>query len=439
LNRDRTPAVMLRVYAREVFIPLAVSFAEKAGLGFGLNKEEALRLTLAVEEVFTYLCRTAAPDRTVEIHCSSGGYYVSLDIALPTDDFNLRAFNLTTPVSLHDDAGLEEMGLVLASRFVDGFRIGRNKGHGLVLTLIIEKSYPVLEAKPPILVQPLAKFSVKRPDPEELKLVVHLIHQHYRDQILPNFCNYPGKLVDMVTGGEYQTAVAVGPTGAIGGAILWHRVGEKTVECFGPYVFGQRRGLGIREELLATCINAIARTHTVGLLNRFPPHDFPQQHFELLGTLSIYSQSGTAQLCNAWFRLMQEDPGCAVWAHPDVQEFLQSQYRRLVLPREIRQTKNEGEQQSFYSVISAEFDRLQGQVMLHPVWPGLDMSDNVARHVELLQHEGIPNVFFVMDLSQAWQGAFTAALLANGFGPRLVLPYAGEGDLLLFQLEGPLS
>jgi hypothetical protein len=432
---------MLRAQAREVFIPLAVAFAEKAALGLGLNLDEALRLTLAVEEVFTYLCLRLAPDQVVEIRCTGAAFYVSLDIVVPTDDFNLRALNLTTPVSLHDDAGLEEIGLVLASRSVDGFRIGRQKqkGHGLVLTMIIEKTYPVLEKGRPLSVQPLPTFSIKTPDPEELKLVVHLINQHYGDQMLPNFCSYPGKVVDMVSSGEYQSAVAIGPTGAIGGAIFWNRVGEKMVACFGPYVFGQKPGLGIREELLSTCINAIARTQAVGLLNRFPTQDFPRHHFELLGTVTILSRGGKTRSCNTWFRLMHEDPGGVVWAHPEVQAYLTQEYQRLFLPREIRPTSNAGEHQSQYSVLATEFDRLQDQVVLYPAWPGVDMTDNVARHLQLLRNEGIANISFVIDLGQAWQAAFVEALLPNGFRPRLILPYYGEGDLLLFQYEGPAS
>jgi len=67
------------------------------------------------------------------------------------------------------------------------------------------------------------------------------------------------------------------------------------------------------------------------------------------------------------------------------------------------------------------------------------MSENVSRHVQLLLHEGLRNLFFMVDLSQAWQAAFIGALLPNGFRPCLILPHAGEGDLLLFQFEGPAA
>ena len=43
------------------------------------------------------------------------------------------------------------------------------------------------------------------------------------------------------------------------------------------------------------------------------------------------------------------------------------------------------------------------------------------------------HLFFEMDAARAWHTDFTPSLLANGFTPRLVLPYAGEGDLVIFQ------
>jgi hypothetical protein len=437
LNRAAPPSVVLRTQARDTFIPLAVAFAEKAALGLGLNKDEALRLTLAAEEVFSYLSRTVAPDHTVEIACGSGGYFVSIEFTLPSESFQLRGFNLTTPCSLQDEAGLDEIGLVLAARLVDRFTMSCADGHDLTLTLIIEKTYPAMELDTSLTVQPVASFSIRTPSSEELKLVVHLMGRYYQGEVLPDFCHYPGKVVDMMTSGQLHTAVAVGPTGAIAGATLWRRLREKTVECFGPYVFGQPPGTGIREELLHACIHALARTDTVVLLNLHATKDFPEAQIELLGALPFYGADGSLTQNQVWFRLLREDPGCTVWSHPDTHQFLQGEYRRLSLPREIQPVRSEGEQQSPYSVLSTDFDRLQGQVQLFPAWPGRDMNDNVGRHIQLLRHEGLRNLFFFLDLSQSWQAAFAAALLPNGFVPCLVLPYAGEGDLLVFRYEVP--
>ena len=89
-----------------------------------------------------------------------------------------------------------------------------------------------------------------------------------------------------------------------------------------------------------------------------------------------------------------------------------------------------------HSVLSAEFDRLQGRVTLRPMWPGADAEENIERHVRLVVGEKILNIHFAVDLGQAWQAVFIPGLLARGFEPRLVLPYAGKADLVIFQLRG---
>jgi hypothetical protein len=45
----------------------------------------------------------------------------------------------------------------------------------------------------------------------------------------------------------------------------------------------------------------------------------------------------------------------------------------------------------------------------------------------------LPVIFFEMDLKESWQSHFTPALLKNGFEPKIVVPYGGRGDLLIFQ------
>ncbi|MEW5725974.1 MAG: hypothetical protein AB1896_22895, partial [Thermodesulfobacteriota bacterium] len=87
------------------------------------------------------------------------------------------------------------------------------------------------------------------------------------------------------------------------------------------------------------------------------------------------------------------------------------------------------------SVLSTELDRPQGLATLRPLVFGRDAADNLAAHLDLFHQEGLAGVFFEMDLDRAWQAGFTPALLGLGFTPRLVIPYAGRGDLVVFQLE----
>jgi hypothetical protein len=73
---------------------------------------------------------------------------------------------------------------------------------------------------------------------------------------------------------------------------------------------------------------------------------------------------------------------------------------------------------------------------LRPIWDGRDAAGNLARHVELLRNEGLTNILGSLDLGEAWQAEMIPAWLDGGFIPRLILPYAGRGDLLLLQYSG---
>ena len=429
---DKTPAVSLQVPARATFVPLVNTFVKNASLAFGLGEPEALALTLATEEIFVYLSQSAAPGCTVDISCASGCYYVRTVFECATQEFNLNAFNLTSTVSLDTESGLAEMGLVLASRSVDRFQVSRAPERGLRLTLIKEKSYPEAGAKHfAELREMLRPYTTRAPNAEEIKLLVQFANQVYPAHLLPAFLHYPGKVVDMIGAGEYQAAIVVGAKGQIGGAILWHWAGQKTVECFGPYVFDTIPE--IANTLLESCLGAIAKTRAVCLINRLPTPDLPQEHFEALGTLTLFNRDGAPE-STTYLRHLQEDEGSMMWAHPDLEEFLRHEYRRHILPRDIVVVKNEMEARPPFSVLSTEIDRMQNQVTLRPIWTGSDAGDNLRRHINLLQQEKLANVFFEMDLGESWQTDFTPALLECGFVPRLVLPYAGKGDLVIFQL-----
>jgi hypothetical protein len=440
VKRDTVYDALLRAPAGEGFLPVVTSFAETAGAALGLGRSEALELTLAAEEVFGHLCRVVLPkDAWVEIRCSGGGYYVRMDFSFPDADFDMRAFNLTASVLPGDEGDFDQMGLLLASRSVDRFRMVREDGRSLKLTLVKEKSYPSTEAGPPPLPWRLDSFSLKSPDAEELKLFAQLAKAAYAAASLPDVFHYPGKLVDMAAGGECRAVLAVGPSGEIGGGTLWHWTGEKAVEWLGPYVFAQDSDStttdAIATALLEHCIAAIARTSAVVLINRFPTPQFPRQSFEALGSFRKYDPDGTSLRRDAWARLLQEDPGSVVYTHPRLQPFVREELDRLVLPREVRIVSSQGEKHSRYSVLLTAFDRLQGSVTIDPVWFGEDFSTNLARHLDLFRREQILDVFFTMDLGQSWQAGFTPGLLENGFKPCCTLPYAGTGDVVIFQLD----
>jgi len=280
-------------------------------------------------------------------------YYAALDFTLPFSGFAMEAFNLTARVRVEDESSLAAMGLLIASRMVDRLQLGRLADNRLQLSLRKEKSYPRVTVQgagsPPALGQ---EFLVVAPAPEELKFLVGESLGRTAPALLPPEFYYPGKVVDMVAPGDYRAAIVRDGVGRIGGGILWRWSSERMVECCGPYLLAEaednsaaaksRRRM-LAEDLLEHCLNRIAKSPAVGLVNLYPSSDLPAGHFESLGAIFEYRSTAPPVERGALFRQLQEDPGALVWGHPQLEDFLRGEYRRLVLPRELRLTADDGE------------------------------------------------------------------------------------------------
>ncbi|MBI5586062.1 MAG: hypothetical protein HY892_19800 [Deltaproteobacteria bacterium] len=424
--------IKLTLTADRAYIPLVTGFMEQAAQALGLARKEALALTLAAEELCTYLIRLIGPDQNLEIRCLSGGYYVRADFTFTAQELNLRAFNLTSSVSLEDEASLEEMGLLIASRSVDYFQLHRDHQR-LVLSLIKEKTYPPYEKKENPPPPPAQDHRLKTPGPGEVKWLAELIGEYFSPLEVPGALLYPGKLVDMVESGEFQAALAVGPAGEVAGGILWHWIGEKTVEFLGPYVFPPGSNPERVQALIDFCLAALARTRAVGLINRWSTSDLPWLFFETLGSLTFSEPDGKKKEAVHYFRQVGEDPGSTVWVVPELETFLRGEYRRLVLPRSFHLSRYFGEARPDFSVLAADLDRRRKTVTLRPVVSGKDIENNIRQHLRLFQREQIKNIFCELDLGRSGQADFAVPLLSNGFSPRIIIPYGGTGDLLVFQ------
>ncbi len=433
--KESNPHVSLNTNLSIDFLRVVTSFAEQAAIAFGLDKTESLKLTLASEEVFAYLCRVAATGEAITIEASNGGYFAQIEFLFRASDFNPRNLNLTSTVSLDDASSLDEMGLLIASRSVERFYIANEPSQGLGLTLVKEKSYPDSGNLPIPQPKPLDKPSVRTPEPDGLKVLVRMLPAHYPSHLYPADFRFPGKVVDMVAGGEYGARVVANELGQIGGGIIWRWAGSKTAEVFGPYLFNQIPGSGLAELLLDACIGHFAKTEAVDVISRYSTPETPRGYFEPLGATSFTGPDGTVKPWPVYYRQLREDPGCQVWAHPDLESFLKAEYQRIAFTREIQLTNYEGERRKPYSVFAPEFDRSHRQVFLRPIWDGTDAPGNLAQHIKVLKAENIPNIFFEIDLAHAWQASLTPALLGQGFRPRLVLPYGGEGDVVVFQYQ----
>ena len=64
------------------------------------------------------------------------------------------------------------------------------------------------------------------------------------------------------------------------------------------------------------------------------------------------------------------------------------------------------------------------------------MAANLAAHLDLLRGEGIKNFVVEINTGRVEDTSFADALEETGFVPRLLIPDAGQGDLLVYDHSG---
>lgn len=415
------------------FLPVITNFIENTSCVFGIDKQGALKLTLASEEVFSYLCNVIQGDKTLDIICTGGIYFVAVEFSFDKIEIDLKAFNITATPSSESEESFREMGLLIAARSVDSLSLEEASDERLVLRLIKEKSYPPSGAIELPHIPPMASFVLKVPIADEIKAFSHLLQLYYKKYPLPDAFRCPGKLVDMVTSTLYGISIATDERGLIGGGIIWKRMNEKIVEFFGPYLFNQQGNNKMAESLINVCIEGLARTEIIGVFCRYPTEAFPAEYFESIGTITFYEHQRNQIEFPCYYRQLHEDTGAYVYVPRKIASFIEAEYKRLVLPRQVYLTDYSGEYRGDYSVFASELDKELNQVIIRPLLPGEDCLNNILKHMEIFKKEQILNCFFEIDLGVVWQAYVVDSLMECGFKPCLIIPYGGKSDLVIFQ------
>lgn len=432
MDQPRNRTLCLILTNDDPFLPVLTGFVETAAVSFGLAREDALKLVLAAEEIFLYLCRSVTPGSVLEVESRDGLYDNRLTFGFAASGLNLRGLNIVPAESAAGEEAPEELGLMIASRSVEGLDMTVEQGNRVRLALTKEKSYPVLTE---VLPRPLAPcaITVERPDPEQVKRFALLARQAAGPGG-PAFFATPGRLVDMVAGGEYGLLAALSEKRELVGGLLTRQRSERIVEAWGPYLFHGGETGATAEALLAGCLSRIARGKALGLLSVAGLPASLAAHFESLGLLTRTGAAASER--PFYFRHLHEDPGGEVFAAGDLAPWLAAQYERLVLARQIRMVRDMGESRGGHSLFAARLQRQAAEATLRPLWPGADAGANLGRHVRYLSGEGFADLLVEIDLGVPWQAGLMPDLEALGFRPRILLPFAGQADLLILQWTG---
>lgn len=435
-DREPDPVLAMQLEARPSFLGVVTGFVDSAARAFGMGREETLKIGLAAEEIFSFACERICPAKPVDIRCRDGKYFMGVAFRFPVSALDMGALNITASARCDREEDLEETGLILASRSVDRLRIDPDGRDRVRLSVEKDKSYPPAPEESPAPAAFRGTVAAATPDGEALKRYVIQAARLSPGPLLPDFFRYPGKVVDMAAAGDVQAVVAADETGRVAGGILFRYLTERVVEILGPHVFDPPATEKVAAGLLDACIARTARTKAIGLVSLTGLPGPVRSQFESLGTLTLFEKGGRASERPAWYRLLHEDPGCVVWMDGALVDFLEREYGRLFLAREIREVRDLGETRSGSSIFSAEVHRERSEAVLRPLWPGGDLAANVERHVRFLGEEGFLNLLFELDLGVSWHASLVPVLLGGGFRPGMILPFAGQADLVVFQYHG---
>jgi len=433
MDQSRNSTLCLTLATDDPFLPVLTGFVETAAAAFGLAREEALKLVLATEEIFLHLCRIAAPRSALEVESWDGLYYNRLTFRFAASELNLRGLNIV-PAELAGEASLEELGLMIASRSVEGLDLTVEKGNQVRLTLTKEKRYPVLDETLPRPEAPRT-VTVEIPDAERVKRFALLARQA-AGRNRPACFDTPGRLADMVESGEYGLLAALNEKKEIVGGLLTRQRSERIVEAWGPYLFHCGETEATAQALLDACLSRIARSKALGLLSVAGLPPALASHFESLGVLRRIMAGAEPFDRPFYFRHLHEDPGGEVFATTALASWLAGQYERLFLARQVQIIRDMGESRGGHSLFAARLQRQDAEVTLKPLWPGADAGANLARHVRYLSGEGFATLLVEIDLGISWQAGLVTDLAAQGFQPRILLPFAGQADLVILQWAG---
>lgn len=414
------------------FLPLAMEVVQKGAQGFGYHDHEAEGLVLAVRELFSFYKRHAAGGSAVEIEMEDQYYRLLLTISFRMANPDLRAFNLTWHPGRESNESPDMFGPMIAARTVSSLRIDFGTDEKVILRLSRDRNYT--PAQPVALPPPDTLQTLRVADPSRDDL------HHFAtmavtsgSRFLPPFLARPGMVADMLDTGHINALLLLGDDWIMGG-ILWKPLSDSCLELFGPYVFiddPEERAMSL---LLDEAVTRISRSRFRGLVRRQGPLADHERFFDFLGEIRLTGVDGAASHATYYYRQLKEEPGKVVYSSGQLAEFLSEQYERLCFPRQLRTASKNQALSRNSSVLAVELEHARSLAIIRPLCAGRDMSTNLASHLELLRNEGIINFIVEINTDRSEESAFTEALNTNGFVPRLIIPDAAHGDLVIYDL-----
>lgn len=410
---------------RQDLMSLLQRCVEESARAFGMGDGGCLRLTLAAEEVYAFLLDGGPEGHRLPVSIRDGGAHVEVRLALPDGILPLEAFNLVPHEGTGDAEGPRQ-GLFLAARTVSALE-ARKEGREVVLAFRQDREYEptrilegALSSRGPWKTGPAGEAAV-------LQLAARSAARPSGQR--PRFVLEKGKALDLIASGQWGAFASLDPLGNVGAGLFWERRG-RTAFLHGPWSFTDEEGLA--SDVLDACLGELARSDFEGVSLVSPTPETPLDCFEFLGELPAPG----GEPVTAWYRLLGEDDGGAVYVHPALEAPVRQRADDLALPRAFHVIDAGRNRVPDRSALAVRIDPEAGEATLSTLAPGRDGAANLRSHLEVLKKQGIGQVRFALDLGRPEEAFMGGCLAEAGFEPRVLLPWAGQGDVLLLTPSG---
>ena len=412
-------------------MPVAVAFVESAAQSAGFEERERSLLDLSVEELFMELC-SAMPGCEVGLTFRDLHYAAEVCFSFPFAPPDLRLFNITARPDNESDEGLANMGLFLASRACDQFRVQQIPQGGWEILLHKERSYPAISQPFTSAVQPMPWSIPATPSPDAVKQLSSLIAAQYAAAQFPEEFTPPGRLLDKLTSNDYGVILSQTEQEELSGGLIWHTDERRIVECFGPYLNNPADPQLLVDMLCEKLCLQFGRSRFLGMVLYASQALPPSAGFEPSGALE--TPGGTI-----WtgYRMLDEEFGAIAWLPQELLPFYNQWSNSMALSRDIREYCDNGESGNGLTLFGTRLNRSAGMAHLTPLLIGRDAEQVLAEHLQLLDNEGYTTICCTFDTGQPFDSLLGPHLLAHGFAPRILIPWGGKGDLLqLYRQRG---
>lgn len=416
------------------FLPLAMEFIDKGARGFGYNDRETGGLVLAMEELFSFYVRQGALGSAVEIELEDQGYRLALTISFRMANPDMRAFNLTWNVNPDSEESLDMLGPMIAARSVSSLRLDFGSDERVALRMTRDRDYPPAGA---VALPPTGASGTLRlcdPSADDMRHFAAMAVAS-GSAFTPPFLLRPGMAADMLDAG-HLTAILLTSNDWIVGGLLWRPLTDTCLELYGPYLFSDDPDDRMLTLLLDEATGRISHSNCRGLLRRQGALAGHERFFDFLGELELSGVSGPAAHNTYYYRQLKEESGGVVYCGGALLTFLVDLYDRLCLPRQVRETVIDLSRMRDASVLAVELEYARSLAIIRPLCGGKDMAANLSAHLDLLRGEGINNFLVEINTGRSEEMAFGDVLEKTGFVPRLLIPDAGQGDLVIYSHAG---